>query len=401
MFILFIAVGATGMVLGHLYFWRRLARDVTRSRRLRLAVLIGLIGLSGLTMLAMALPRVCGREAIGTLVFAGLLWMGTSFYLLIFLGLADLARLLVRLVGRLASGRAEQATAASTDDRPADPHRRRFLARTVAATAVLGSGTIAGLSVRAARSDLTTPEVAVRLSRLPPALSGYRIALLSDIHLGPTLGEAFCRRVVELTNSLKPDVVAITGDLVDGKAELIGPDLAPLADLQARQGVFFTTGNHEYYAGVEQWMAHLPRLGIRILNNEHVELGDGEPGGARFVLAGVPDRQGDWFAPGHGPDPARALAGTDPEREVVLMAHRPSQVDAAVAADVGLQLSGHTHGGQLFPMGMLTRIAEPYLSGLHHHAGRTQVYVTRGTGYWGPPMRVLAPAEITLVVLTT
>lgn len=396
MFILFIAVGATGMVLGHLYFWRRLARDVTRSRRLRLAVLIGLIGLSGLTLLAMGLPRVCGREAIGTLVFAGLLWMGTSFYLLVFLGLADLARLLVRLSGRLARGRAGR----TADEQPADPERRRFLARTVAATALIGSGTIASLSVRAARSVLTTPEVPVRLSRLPAALSGYRIALLSDMHLGPTLGAAFCRRVVELTNSLKPDLVAITGDLVDGKAELIGPDLAPLANLRARQGVFFTTGNHEYYAGVQQWMTHLPQLGIRILNNAHVELGDADPAGARFVLAGVPDRQGGWFAPDHRPDPARALAGAKPEREVVLMAHRPSQVDAAVAVDVGLQLSGHTHGGQLFPMGLLTRIAEPYLSGLHHHAGRTQVYVTRGTGYWGPPMRVLAPAEISLIVLT-
>ena len=327
MFILFIAVGATGMVLGHLYFWRRLARDVTASRAFRIGVLVGLIGLSGLTLLAMGLPRVCAREAVGPLVFAGLVWMGTSFYLLVFLGLADLIRLAVRLVRRLARRRDRGEAGDQGESGPADPGRRRFLARAVAASAVLGSGTLAGLSVRAARSVLTTPEVPVKLDRLPPALSGYRIALLSDIHLGPTLGEAFCRRVVELTNALKPDAVAITGDLVDGKADMIGPDLAPLADLRARQGVFFTTGNHEYYAGVDQWMAHLPKLGMRILTNARVELGDSDPAGARFVLAGVPDRQGDWFAPDHGPDPVKALAGAAPDREVVLMAHRPSQVE--------------------------------------------------------------------------
>ena len=394
-FLLFVGLAATVMVLGHIYLWRRLARDLTDRPWLRRAILIGLLSMVALVVCAMALPRVVGRGSAGPFVFGGLLWMGAAFYLLVFLWLFDLIRLGNWLIAKL------RKRDPASETWLGDPGRRQFLARLTAGGALLASGGLSALAVRAARSQITTPEVPVRLDRLPAALSGFRIALLSDMHLGPTLGADFTRRVVDATNALRPDAVVIVGDLVDGKVELIGQDVAPLADLRAEHGVFFTTGNHEYYVGVRPWLAFLGRIGIQVLDNRHVSIGDRAPGGARFVLAGINDRQAGWVSEEAKPDPVRALSGVEPEAEVVMLAHQPRQVDEVAALGVGLQLSGHTHGGQLFPFGALTQLAQPYLSGLHRHGARTQIYVTRGTGYWGPPMRVLAPAEISQIILTS
>jgi predicted MPP superfamily phosphohydrolase len=172
----------------------------------------------------------------------------------------------------------------------------------------------------------------------------------------------------------------------------------PLAKLRARYGVFFVTGNHEYYSGVDDWLAELERLGVRPLRNERVALGDR---GASIDLAGVDDQSARGFGPGHGADYAKALGGAEPDRELILLAHQPSQIIHAARAGVGLQLSGHTHGGQIWPFGALVRLNQPYIAGLHRHDDRTQIYVSRGTGYWGPPMRLFCPAEITKVVLST
>jgi predicted MPP superfamily phosphohydrolase len=196
----------------------------------------------------------------------------------------------------------------------------------------------AGSGLRHSTADLATPEVAVRLARLPRALSGYRIALLSDLHVGPMLGRRFVEHVVAETNALRPDLVAIAGDLVDGSVRRVGPKLEPLTRLRARDGVFFVTGNHEYYAGVAPWLPFLRSLGIRVLANERVVVGDGA---TVFDLAGVHDWHGGWKR-GYGPDLARALAGRNPDRELVLLAHQPAQIREAAEAGVGLQLSGHT-----------------------------------------------------------
>jgi len=245
----------------------------------------------------------------------------------------------------------------------------------------------------------------VRLARLPPALSGFTIAQVSDLHVGPTIREREVRRMVDQVNALRPDAVAITGDLVDGSTRELGHIVAELGRLSARHGVYFVTGNHEYYSGAEEWIAFLSGLGVRVLRNERVALGDGAPGGATFDLAGLNDHAA---APPGAPgamDLTRALAGRDPKRGLVLLSHQPrtAGVAAAVAAGVGLQLSGHTHGGQLFPWSLAVRAAFPYVKGLHRvAAGGAEglVYVNRGTGYWGPPMRLGASPEITKVVLT-
>jgi hypothetical protein len=229
-------------------------------------------------------------------------------------------------------------------------------------------------------------------------MDGTRIVQMCDLHIGGLLGRSFVEQVVAATNQLRPDVIAIVGDLVDGTVERLRPALEPLQDLRARYGAFFVTGNHEYYnaSGARAWMNEIERMGIRPLCNERVAIGSTPEG---FDLAGVPDHSAFRFPQdGPGEDIGYAVAGRAPERAVVLLAHQPKAIDQAVLHGVDLQLSGHTHGGQIWPWGALVRLQQPFVRGLHR-VGASQIYVSCGTGFWGPPMRMGAPAEITEIVL--
>jgi predicted MPP superfamily phosphohydrolase len=233
--------------------------------------------------------------------------------------------------------------------------------------------------------------IQIPLARLSRSSDGLRIALVSDIHLGPLNGLDRTRRIVEMVNGLDADLIAMVGDLVDGSVAELGPAAAPLSNLRSRLGTFFVTGNHEYYSGYEEWIDEVRRLGMRSLRNERVEL----PGG--LDLAGVNDVTGAGF--GDGPDVERALTGRDPSRAVVLLAHQPVQAHDAARHGVDLQLSGHTHGGQMVPFNLVVRAAQqPVVSGLGEVDGMP-VYVTNGAGFWGPPVRVGAPPDVTLVEL--
>lgn len=224
-------------------------------------------------------------------------------------------------------------------------------------------------------------EIPIRGLRAP-----YLIAQLTDVHIGPLLGEAFAARVTRDVNALAPDLIAITGDFVDGRLGELRRHIEPFRALRARDGVFAVTGNHEYYWDPEAWLTHIRSLGIRVLRNEHVAVDDGA-----LLLAGVDDATA-------GEDVPRALAGRDPTRPVVLLAHHPRTIHRAAAAGVDLQLSGHTHGGQLLPLGWLARLFEPHVAGLARF-GASWLYVSEGTGYWGPPMRVGTTQEITAIRL--
>jgi predicted MPP superfamily phosphohydrolase len=220
------------------------------------------------------------------------------------------------------------------------------------------------------------------------------------MHIGAILEKNFVEQVVDTVNSLNPDLIAITGDLVDAQVRHIGKDIAPIAGLKARCGTFFVTGNHEYYTGEKPWLKLLERLHIQVLVNERVKIGDRGPEGATFDLAGVPDTQAAFFRKDHKPDLYKAVKGRDEERELILLAHRPDDIFQAAQVGVGLQISGHTHGGQMWPINVPYHLAYPYVSGLHRHGRHTQIYVSRGTGFWGPPMRVGAPAEVSSLILT-
>ena len=233
--------------------------------------------------------------------------------------------------------------------------------------------------------------VTVPLAKLPRSAHGYRIAVVSDIHLGPVLGRDFCQRVVDTINSTQPDLIAVVGDLVDGSVKDLGPAAAPLARLRARHGSYFVTGNHEYYSGAAQWVREVRELGLHPLENARTEM-------AGFDLAGVNDVAGE--SEGHGPDFGRALGDRDTSRAVVLLAHQPVQIHDAVKHGVDLQLSGHTHGGQLWPGNYIAELANPTVAGLERY-GDTQLYVSRGAGAWGPPTRVGAPSDITVVELAS
>lgn len=247
-----------------------------------------------------------------------------------------------------------------------------------------------------ARRVARVVEVDVPIDGLPPALHGFTIAQISDIHVGPTIKRRYLDRIVDKVNALGADLVAVTGDLVDGSVRHLAPHTAPLARLQARHGAYFVTGNHEYYSNAHDWIAEVRRLGIRVLMNEHVVLSHQ---GASLLVAGVTDYSAHHFDPSHRSDPHAAIAGAPPHVAVkLLLAHQPRSAPAAADAGFDLQLSGHTHGGQFLPWNFFVPMQQPYIAGLNR-LRRLWVYTSRGTGYWGPPKRFGAPSEITRVRL--
>ncbi len=237
--------------------------------------------------------------------------------------------------------------------------------------------------------------VDIPLANLPPELAGFTIVQLSDIHVGPTIKHEYVQAIVDRVNQLDADLIAITGDVVDGSVEQLRAHTAPLGSLRSRHGSYVVTGNHEYYSGATAWMREFERIGLRGLHNRHVVIAHS---GARFVLAGVTDFSAGAFDAAQASDPSAALAGSPPDLPRILLAHQPRSASAAEAAGFDLQLSGHTHGGQFWPWNHFVPLQQPFTAGLHR-LGRLMVYTSRGTGYWGPPKRFGAPSEITLLRL--
>jgi hypothetical protein len=276
-----------------------------------------------------------------------------------------------------------------------DPARRRALAGVVnLGTLTLSAGVGAAAFVRNRRPVAVVP-VEIPIEGLPDALDGFTIAQISDVHIGPTIKGDFMTEVVEKVNAIGADMVAVTGDLVDGSVAALSAHTAPLADLKARHGAFFITGNHEYYSGVHEWVEECRRLGLRVLLNEHALI---EHEGGRLLVAGVTDLRAGGIVPEHTSSPAQAIEGAPDADLRLLLAHQPGSVFEADRAGFDVQLSGHTHGGQYFPGTFLIHLAHPVVKGLEK-VGRVWVYVSCGTGYWGPPMRLGAPAEITEITL--
>ncbi|WP_329621599.1 metallophosphoesterase [Streptomyces sp. NBC_01255] len=399
-------------VLGgvHWYVWRRLVRDVTvaggTARRVGTVavVVLPLLSLAALTSARAGAPFWFQQ----VVAWPGFLWLALLLYVTLALVVGEAVRpVLRRWLDRRATAEVHQAapvpvpvsvpeTAAPAVEAPeppaAAPSRRLFVSRVVGGSAAaVALGTV-GYGTYGVLRGPRIKRVTVPLAKVPRAAHGYRIAVVSDIHLGPILGRAHSQRIVDAINSTQPDLIAIVGDLVDGTVENLGSAAEPLARLRARHGSFFVTGNHEYFSGADAWVDHVRELGLRPLRNERVEIAAG------FDLAGVDDIAGE--SEGQGPDFGRALGDRDRARAAVLLAHQPVVIHDAVRHGVDLQLSGHTHGGQLWPGNYLAEFANPTVAGLERY-GDTQLYVSRGAGAWGPPVRVGAPSDITLVELAS
>jgi hypothetical protein len=362
------------------YLWWRLIRQTTmpgRTRRLLtvFAVLLTMTPIAA-DALNMSLPPVVATP----LEWIGYTWLAVLLYLVF----AVLALEPVRFILRRRAGPVVH------------PARRLRLGRRLAFVSL-------GLAVGAVGTGAwfanTAPEVhrvPITVAGLDPAFDRYRIALISDVHLSSTYGGAQFRQVIDLVNAQQPDIVAVAGDLVDGDIDELAGDAAMLDDLNSEQGVFFVTGNHEYYVDTENWMEYLPTLGVQVLRNERVTL---QRGAAVLDLAGIDDRTAAASGvAGHGADLPAALAGRNEATPVVLLAHQPAQVEQAAAVGVDLQLSGHTHGAQMWPFEYIIALDQPLLAGLGQ-VGDTQLYVTTGTGYWGPAVRLGSRPEIAVIEL--
>ncbi len=411
------------IALIHVYLWKRLVRDTTVPGRWR--------RIGGITVVALAVlipaTMIVTYAGVHWVAWPGYLWLALMFYLLVVLLVLEVPMAVAKLVLRRRVAVAEPTAAApepalvgATDplatgtladdptappvDPPAatvvgqpdhNPSRRLLLARGAAIVAGLTAAGITGYGVRTALGPPQLDRVRIPLAKLPRGMDGLRIATVSDIHLGPLTGRAHTERIVAMINRMDADLVAIVGDLVDGSVADLGDEVEPLRDLRSRYGSFFVTGNHEYYSGVEEWVREVDRLGVRVLQNERQEI---HARGGVLDLAGVNDVSAAGTGLAAPADYAAALADRDPSRPVVLLAHQPVAAHEAARFGVDLQLSGHTHGGQMAPFNLLVPLQQPVVSGLGEVDG-TKVYVTDGAGFWGPPVRVGAPPQVTLVEL--
>ncbi|MDT7840781.1 metallophosphoesterase [Streptomyces justiciae] len=411
MVIVFAVLALAVLVTANWYLWRRLFRDTTSGpgwgRRAGVAVVAGgwLLAIGALVGERTGAPFWLQQ----TLAWPGFLWLALSIYLLLGVVAGEAVRpLLRRFLERRDRRRApvaavvvpqpEPVPAGAGPEEPAEPasprllaapSRRLFVSRVVGGAAAAAAVGTVGYGTYGVLRGPRVKRVTVPLAKLPRAAHGFRIAVVSDIHLGPVLGRGFAQKVVDTVNSTQPDLIAVVGDLVDGSVKDLGPAAAPLSQLKAP--AYFVTGNHEYFSGAEQWVEEVRRLGLLPLENARTEL-------RHFDLAGVNDIAGE--SEGQGPDFGKALGDRDTTRVCVLLAHQPVQIHDAVEHGVDLQLSGHTHGGQLWPGNLIAEAANPTVAGLERY-GDTQLYVSRGAGAWGPPTRVGAPSDITVIELAS
>lgn len=363
------------VLLLHLYVGLRLLPDMPFGTLGVAALGVWLIVSTSLTPLGLLARRIKRQPLSDRLAWAGLLAIGSLSSLLVL----TLIRDVVLLVGHAVSGLFE-----------GDLLQRFQSSSAVAVPILAGLFTLVGLINARRRAKVRS--VNVPIADLPASLHGFTIAQISDIHIGPTIKREYVAAIVDAVNRLDADMIAVTGDLVDGSVKQLSVHTQPLSRLSARHGAFFVTGNHEYYSGVSGWVAELRRLGLCVLMNEHVVL---RHKGGVIVVAGVTDYSAHHYDPAQQSDPAGAIAGAPTNAAVkLLLAHQPRSAFAAEPAGFDLQLSGHTHGGQFWPWTFFVRLQQPFTAGLRR-LGTLWVYTSRGTGYWGPPQRLGAPSEIT------
>lgn len=371
----FISFAAGLLAAGHFYVFGRAIRYLGLAGKKKAAVILLGFASYALQIAALTFRR---HDDMAALTWAGFSAVGMLLLFGVAFAAADILSLCLRVAVKF---------------KKVTPERRDFLKKVLGAGALAAGGamSVSALWNSGLRRVAVKP-VEVTLKKWPKSLDGFRIAQITDLHVGPIITGEWLNRIVDQVNALKADIIVITGDLIDGSADDLAKDVAALGRLRASQGVYFVTGNHEYYHGARGWLKFISGLGVRTLVNERVKI---SARGGSFDLVGVEDYRAARFE-GHAPDLGLALKGRDEKRAAILLAHQPIAVHEAAARGIDLQLSGHTHGGQLWPFGYAVLAQQPYVSGLHRYPGsETQIYVSCGTGFWGPPMRFCAPAEIT------
>jgi predicted MPP superfamily phosphohydrolase len=284
-----------------------------------------------------------------------------------------------------------------------DPSKRIFLTEGVARTLVAGTTLAAFGGLAQAELGPNVKTINIKLKTLPKAFEQLVIAQISDVHIGPLIHERYLNHVVDQVLAMNADLIFITGDLVDGSVEQLRNLIEPLKRLKAKDGIYFCTGNHEYYSGANEWIAQLELMGIHVFKNSNIILSRPQTDGTidQLLIGGVYDWQAWKHIEAHRADPIKAALTTEKVACKILLAHNPQSTDANAKADFDLQLSGHTHAGQFYPFVFIAGLAHKYFEGLYQVNDKLQVYVNRGTGYWGPPNRLGKSSEVTKITLTT
>jgi predicted MPP superfamily phosphohydrolase len=391
----FFLIWITLLIGVYIYIGRRLIKPANLTKRQKW-IIWSILAITPLTQPFSFLLRQTSTDPTIAAVFSWISYVGFGFFSLILAGLVirDLVLVVSILYRKITNFISEKQ---NLSGRKFDPQRRVFMLNVTNAGVIGTAALLTSYGIYEARRNPILEKINVALTSMNEDSGEFKIAQFTDIHAGYTIRRSFIQSAVEQLNSLGADVIVFTGDMVDGNVKNLHQDVEPLKDLYASHGVYFVTGNHEYYSGAEAWIEKMDQLGFTVLLNDHNIINYQN---TRIKLAGVTDYRADTIIPEHKSDPRKAM-GTASEADVnILLAHQPKSIYDASNAGFDLQISGHTHGGQYFPWSFLVTLDQPFVKGLHKYKD-TWIYVNRGTGYWGPPVRIGIPSEVTLITLTS
>ena len=385
MFIIFFSTVTIIVLSIHYYLWLRLIRDTGLSCLYKNIGTYSLIAFTLSFPIALLADRILPLKYSFPLLWLFYLWLGVMMLLFFLLFSIDMIKIVIYIFQKLVMAGEEIA----------NPERREFVSGLIASAATTIVLISSGIGVKNYYSNAVVKKINVSLKGLPEAFKGFKIVQISDLHLGQMMTKKTLEQIVDQVNSLKPDLIAITGDLADGSTAKLLNEANPLKNLKAEKGIYFVTGNHEYYSGVKNWTLAIDKMGIKVLNNENIKIRREDD---YFYLAGVTDHEGKNFGREHASDFKKALSGLENGKKKILLAHQPIAVQKASEYGTDLVLAGHTHGGQIWPFNYFVYLQQPYLKGFYDYNG-TKLYVNQGTGCWGPPVRLGSKNEITQIIL--